>query len=196
MEGMEKLLSAIEGNGDISAAAELIAINFPQFMENEVLQTFPPEVLFGVMVNDSIKFPEAEKTANFFIRLFEKGEEYVRMFFELLPLDELSLETCDKIAAKLEDLGCVIEARRMKRIKNLYEALESRHEEQKSTGQQFAATADQLAHSSQLLEKMTALLKDQSEALKEATEELGKKTQELKEKDELIERLRNRKIRR
>lgn len=196
MEGMEQVLTAIEGNGDISAVAEMIAINFPQFVENNLLETFPPEILFGVMVNDSIKFPEPEKTVNFFIDLFSKGEDSVRMFFELLPLDELTLEGCEKIALKLDELGCVIEARRMRRVKNLYEALDSRHEEQKSTGEKFAATADQLAHSSELLEKMTALLRDQSHALKEATEELGKKTQELKEKDELIERLRNRKIRR
>ena len=191
-EVMERFLSAIQGDGDISACAELIATNFPDFMENDVLREFPKEVLFGVMANEHIKFPEPDKTVALFLDLFSRGEEYVQMFFELIPFDELTSSACETLAAKLEELDFALEARRMRRIKNLYTTIDSLSAEQKGTSEQFAETANQLGHSSELLEKMTAFLKNQSDALQSATEEIARQAEQIKEKDALIARLQSR----
>lgn len=188
-EVMERFLAAIQGDGDIGACAELIATNFPAFMENDVLREFPKEVLFGVMANEHITFPDPDKTTAFFSDLFSRGEEYVQMFFELIPFDELTSSACESLASKLEELDFVLEARRMRRIKNLYQTIDSLSAEQKGTSEKFAATADQLGHSSELLEKMTALLKNQSDALQSATEELARQAEQIKQKDALISRL-------
>ena len=47
------------------------------------------------------------------------------MFFALIPFDELSSETCECIASALESMDFVLEARRMRRIKTLYDAIQS-----------------------------------------------------------------------
>lgn len=186
---MEQFLQALEGSGDISACAELIASNFPEFMKNDVIREFPKEVLFAILANEHIKFPEPDETTSFFLDLFTRGEEHVQMFFELIPFDELSADCCDRLASKLEELGCILEARRMRRIKHLYDTIDALNAEQRGTAEKFSDTAGQLAHSSDILEKMTALLKNQSATLQDFTEQLNRQNEELKQKDELIARL-------
>jgi hypothetical protein len=188
-EDLDRLLSAIENSEDLGACEEIVAKNFPAFLENESLKSFPDEVLFGILSHPDVQYPDPDTIANFFIGLFDHGSEAVSMFVNLIPVDELSLGACDLIIRKLTSLGFDLEARKMERVKNLYVALEAKASEQRETGDQFTATAAQLAHSSELLDKMTALLRNTSTALKDSTEAIGRKDQELRQKDEIIAKL-------
>jgi hypothetical protein len=183
MDELAKLRAAIESDRDLGACEEVVARNFPAFLENDFLKTFPDEVLYGVLSHPCITFPDPPITASFFVNLFDRGEGTVKILFEVIPFDELSLESCERIATKLDELGCDAEARRMRRVKNLYARLEERATD-------HTAISDQLAHSSELLERMTTILKNTSDALKHTTDELGKKGTELRQKDAIISRLR------
>jgi hypothetical protein len=192
-QDLEALLGAIENSEDLAACEEIVARNFPGFLENDALQSFPDEVLYGVLTHPAINYPDPDATANFFLRLFDHGPSAVAMFVSLLPADNLSVAGCDLICAKLEELGCEVELKKVTRIRNLQAALESTASTRKETEDQMSATATQLGRSSDILTRMTTLLRNTSDALKVATAVLEQKEAELAKKDELIESLKPKK---
>jgi hypothetical protein len=180
------LLQAIDTDGDLSSCEEIVASNFPAFIDNEVLNAFPPEMLFGILANESIQYPSPEITARFFVNLFERGEDAVKLFSEVIPYDSLSAKTCEVIAGKLESLGQVIEARTIRRIGNLYARIENGPQQR---AKQIEQLNEKARNASEMLERMTGMLRQTSVALKQATEDLAKKDAELKGKDDIIARL-------
>jgi hypothetical protein len=178
------LLRAIEVEGDLATCERIVASNFPAFVDNEVLNTVPIEMLFGILTHEEIRYPSPESTSKFFIKLFERDENAISIFKEMIPYDALSAPACEQIAQKLESLGRVVDGRAVRRVKNLYDRLKDR-----SAPRQIDILSEKVRHTSEILEQTTGLLRETSEALGQATETLEKKKSEVKAKDDLIARL-------
>ena len=71
-EELAKLFQAFENDGDIHACVKIVARNFPAFSTNDIIFTFPDELLVDIMLSEECVFPEPEQIVTFFIKLFEK----------------------------------------------------------------------------------------------------------------------------
>jgi hypothetical protein len=189
-EDLANLVRALETGGDVASCEQTIARNFLDFSESPVLNSLPSTVLFDILSNCEVTFPYAEKISRFFVNLFDRGEDTVRLFMDLIPYDELSFTTCEELAAKLEALGRVLEGRRVRRVGLLYSRIEA---PLNPPNAEVTKLEEELERSSQLLERVTGLLGQMSHALRKATEELEKQEEELKERDEQIGTIKGRK---
>jgi hypothetical protein len=178
------LLRAIEMDGDLATCERIVASNFPAFVDNDVLNTFPIEMLFGILSHEEIRYPSPETTFKFFINLFERDPNAVPLFKEMIPYDALSAPACEAIAQKLESLGRAKDGRMLRRIKTLYDPIADR-----SAPRQIEILSDKVRATSEMLEQTTSLLRQTSEALRQAAETLSKRKLEVKAKDDLIARL-------
>ena len=188
-EELQKLFDAFEHNGDIKSCIEIVARNFPAFSTNDIIFTFPDELIVDIMLNEKCTFPEPEQTANFFIKLFDKGEDYVHLYYPLIPLDLLTKTECQRIVDKLTKIKCTVEAKQLSRVVNLYEKIEFTQSELKTSDTSNISISENLSHSTDMLERMTQLLRNTTQTLEQTTEELKKKTEEVTQKDEEITKL-------
>lgn len=186
---LQKLFDAFEHNGDIKSCIEIVARNFPAFSTNEIIFTFPDELLVDIMLNEKCTFPESEQIANFFIRLFDKGEDYVHLYYPLIPLDLLSKNDCQKLVDKLINIKCTVEAKQLSRVVNLLEKIEFTQSELKTSDSSNVSISENLSHSTDMLDRMTTLLRNTTQSLEQTTAELKKKTEEITQKDEEITKL-------
>ena len=128
---MDLLGQALSGGGDPEKCIEIIAKNFPDFCENDILLNFPIEVLIGIFSHKDFHFPDNEKTSNFFVRLFDRGPEYAQCFSDFVPFETLDLTSLFMIAKKLKSMNLDCESRRFSRIikmKNKLDQIEKRRE--------------------------------------------------------------------
>jgi hypothetical protein len=190
-EDLANLVRALETGGDVASCEQTIARNFLDFIESPVLHSLPSTVLFDILSNCEVTFPYAEKISTFFVKLFDRGEDTVRLFMDLIPYDELSFATCEELAGKLETLGCVLEARRVRRVGILYSRIEAPLDPPNA---EVTKLEEELQRSSELLERVTGLLGQTSHALRKATEELGKQDEELRDRSEQIAAIKARKL--
>ncbi|KAK8834987.1 hypothetical protein M9Y10_016641 [Tritrichomonas musculus] len=188
-EELAKLFQAFENDGDIHACVKIVARNFPAFSTNDIIFTFPDELLVDIMLSEECVFPEPEQIVTFFIKLFEKGADFVHIYYTLIPLDLLSKDECQKLVDKLTEMKCIVEAKQLSRVANLYEKIDFINSELKENDSNTLNISEKLQHSSDMLERMTTLLRSTTQALDQTTEELKKKTEEVTQKDEEIIKL-------
>ena len=188
-EELQKLFDAFEHNRDIKSCIEIVARNFPAFSTNDIIFTFPDELIVDILLSENCVFPEPEHISNFFIRLFNKGEDYVHLYYPLIPLDLLSKTECQKLVDKLNEIKCVVEAKQLSRVVNLYDQILFSQTELNTSDNNNISISEKLSHSTDVLDRMTTLLHNTTESLEQTTAELKKKTEEITQKDEEITRL-------
>ena len=186
---LQDLFNAFERDGDVGACVKIVSKNFAEFASNEIIHTFPDQILIDILCSDEINFPEPDKTVEFFEKVFSRGPEVVPLYFPMIPVDELSKELCERLANFLDGMKCAVEARQMRRVVNLYKSIEDTYEQLKVNGQGTQSISEKLSHSTDLLNRMTTLLQQTSKSLDETTAELKKKTDEIVEKDKEITQL-------
>ena len=187
---LAKLFNAIEHNSDIKACVEIVAKNFPAFSENEIILTFPDELIVDILCHDDLVFPESEsKITDFFFKMFDKGQDFVHLYYPLIPFDLLSKTECMRLHDKLLSMKCTVEAKQIQRVANIYNKIEYAFNQLSASDNSNVSISEKLSHSSEILEKMTTLLKSTTETLESTTAELKTKTEECVQKDEEITRL-------
>lgn len=180
MEQIEQLMSALENDGNVDECIGIVAKNFPEYIENDVLLQFQEnQLLIPILLSPDIVYPEPDKTCDFFIKILDKSPETAKYYIELIPLDKLSSETCQKLAEKFANLGLEFASRRFQQIKNLYLKLEEIKTEISASEDHCSNTSEQLRHSAELLDKMTGLLRNTTQALTDTTEQLHSTQEEL-----------------
>ena len=192
-EALEKLIFAIEQNGNLEECEEVVASNFEFFIENDIILTFPDELIFGILSKENIKYPSPKITADFFLKLFKRGNSSIKYFVDLIPYYALSKEGCIALSNELVKNGFHSDARHLKQVSNLYDQIEGIEIEISSIQEQHSLATEQAKKSAQVLEKMTELTQKTSKSLDETSAELTKKEQLLKEKQELLKIAKNKK---
>lgn len=170
------LQQAIAGEADLEEILSIFAMGFPIFIENESIFQLPDEILAGVLSHPEITYPDdPEITGHFFLQILKHGSSIAQIFFDVIPLDKLTMKICDEILECYQNYGLKREVRILKRFHNFYLAQENQSKELIEVKKQFKETSDKLHHSTELLQKMTALLKQSNLALIDSTAELNKK---------------------
>jgi hypothetical protein len=178
---MELLHEALSGEGDPEKCISAIASNFPEFIGNGSLLEFPIEVLVPIFSHKDLKYPDAEKTTNFFMQLFDRGEEFAQCFSDFVPFDELDLTSLFMLAKKLKTMKLELEAKRFGRIIRMRNTLNKLEERRKNSIEHLSMVAPNLQEMEKAIAKTQIDIKGTQAALDIAIEQIKRKTKQLQE---------------
>lgn len=194
MEAIEELLKGInEDNFDMCAS--VVAQNFPHFIDNPIVLSFPEPVIDAILNSDEIRYPnDPNIIMEFYFKIFERGPEIAQFFCDFIPLDEMNEETLIKIADKLQSLDLKTEAKRFRRVANLHKKLKEKEEQYQDTLNILNKTAEQLDKTSDYIPKASKLLDDTTKSLSLTQYELRETQRKLLESEEEVVRLKKKQL--
>lgn len=188
---MELLKEALSDGGDPDKCISAIAKNFPEFAENGSLLEFPIEVLIAIFSHKDLVFPNAEKTTNFFMLLFDRGPDFAQCFSDFVPFDELDLTSLFMLAKKLKKIGLELESKRFSRIIKMRNTLNKLEERRKNDIEQLSMVAQNLQAMDKAIAKTQIDMKGEQAALNVAIEQIERKTKQIQEAEQHYIELQN-----
>ena len=188
---MELLKEALSGDGDPEKCISAIAENFPVFAENGSLLGFPIELLVAIFSHEKLKFPDNEKTTNFFMQLFDRGPDFAQCFSDFVPFDELDLTSLFMLAKKLKTMNLNLEFKRFSRIIKMRNNLNKLEERRKNDIEQLSMVTQNLQAMDKAIAKTQIDMKGAQAALDMAIEQIEKKTKQIHEAEQHYYELQN-----